>query len=100
MVKHTATSVVTIERFIIEQEKLHPEATGELSGLPGYPPELAGRVVEGQLYYAGNNSATLAVRGVHVKLTTLWEYESTICRLRRKKCCGRCAQNGSNGVME
>src|SRR5687768_1269021 len=33
VVKHTATSVVTIERFIIEQEKLHPEATGELSGL-------------------------------------------------------------------
>ena len=48
----------------------------ELTGLPGYPPELAGRVVEGQLYYAGNNSATLAVRGVHIKLTTLWEYES------------------------
>ena len=33
MVKHTATSVVTIERFIIEQEKLHPQATGELSGI-------------------------------------------------------------------
>src|ERR1700738_2736273 len=33
VVKHTATSVVTIERFIIEQEKLHPEATGERSGV-------------------------------------------------------------------
>ena len=33
MVQHTATSVVTIERFIIEQERLHPEATGELSGI-------------------------------------------------------------------
>ena len=33
MVRHTATSVVTIERFIIEQERLHPEATGELSGI-------------------------------------------------------------------
>ena len=31
MVQHTPTSVVTIERFIIEQERLHPEATGELS---------------------------------------------------------------------
>ena len=51
MVQHTATSVVTIERFIIEQERLHPEATGELSGItlgrtvwiaPGVPlePEL------------------------------------------------------------
>ena len=33
MVKHTATSVVTIERFIIEEERNHPEATGELSGV-------------------------------------------------------------------
>ena len=33
MVKHTATSVVTIERFIIEQEKLHPEATAIHSNL-------------------------------------------------------------------
>ena len=33
MVKHTATSVVTIERYIIEQERLYPEATGELSGI-------------------------------------------------------------------
>jgi fructose-1,6-bisphosphatase I len=33
VVRHTATSVVTIERFIIEQERLHPEATGELSGI-------------------------------------------------------------------
>src|SRR3989440_8765633 len=30
---HTSTSVVTIERFIMEQERLHPEATGELSNL-------------------------------------------------------------------
>ena len=34
MVQHTDVSVVTIERFIIEQEKRHaPEATGELSGI-------------------------------------------------------------------
>ena len=33
VVKHTATSVVTIERYIIEQERLFPEATGELSGI-------------------------------------------------------------------
>ena len=33
MVQHTATSVVTIERFIIEQERKFPEATGELSGI-------------------------------------------------------------------
>ena len=33
MVRHTATSVVTIERFIIEQEGRHPQATGKLSGI-------------------------------------------------------------------
>jgi Putative oxidoreductase C terminal domain len=44
--------------------------------LPGYPEELAHRVVEGQLYYAGNNSATIAIRGIHVQLTTKWEFDS------------------------
>ena len=33
MVHHTPTSVVTIDRYIIEQERLYPEATGELSGI-------------------------------------------------------------------
>jgi predicted dehydrogenase len=44
--------------------------------LAGFPEELTARVVEGQLYYAGNNSATFALRGVHVKLTTTWEFEA------------------------
>ncbi|MBI1809182.1 MAG: class 1 fructose-bisphosphatase [Gemmatimonadetes bacterium] len=33
MVHNTPTSVVTIERFIIEQEQLHAHATGDLSGI-------------------------------------------------------------------
>ena len=33
MVRNTATSVVTIGRYVIEQENLHPQATGELSGI-------------------------------------------------------------------
>ena len=33
MVTNTPTSVVTIERYVIEQERLYPEATGELSGI-------------------------------------------------------------------
>jgi predicted dehydrogenase len=41
----------------------------------GYPAELKPRVVNGQLYYAGNNTATFVLRGVHVKLITAWEYE-------------------------
>lgn len=52
MVKHTATSVVTIERFIIEQEKLHPEATGELSGVL-YDIALAAKMIANKVRNAG-----------------------------------------------
>ena len=52
MVKHTATSVVTIERFIIEQEKLHPEATGELSGIL-YDLALAAKMIANKVRSAG-----------------------------------------------
>ncbi len=52
MVKHTATSVVTIERYIIEQEKLHPEATGELSGLL-YDLALAAKMIANKVRSAG-----------------------------------------------
>ncbi len=48
----------------------------ELTGLPKYIPELALRLVNGQLYYAGNNTATFALNGVHVKLGATWEYEA------------------------
>jgi fructose-1,6-bisphosphatase I len=51
-VRHTATSVVTIERFIIEQEKLHPEATGELSGLL-YDLALAAKMIANKVRSAG-----------------------------------------------
>jgi hypothetical protein len=33
VVIHTDTSVVTIERYIIEQERRFPDATGDLSGI-------------------------------------------------------------------
>jgi fructose-1,6-bisphosphatase I len=51
-VRHTATSVVTIERFIIEQEKLHPEASGELSGLL-YDLALAAKMIANKVRSAG-----------------------------------------------
>jgi predicted dehydrogenase len=47
-----------------------------LTALPGYPAEIAGRVVNGQLYYAGNNTVNFTLRGVNVKLGTRWEYEN------------------------
>src|SRR5215212_5710352 len=51
-VKHTATSVVTIERFIIEQERLYPEATGELSGVL-YDMALAAKMIANKVRSAG-----------------------------------------------
>lgn len=52
MVKHTATSVVTIERFIIEQERQFPEATGELSGVL-YDVALAAKMIASKVRSAG-----------------------------------------------
>ena len=52
MVQHTATSVVTIDRYIIEQERLHPEATGELSGIL-YDIALAAKMITNKVRRAG-----------------------------------------------
>ena len=52
VVRHTATSVVTIERFIIEQERMHPEATGELSGIL-YDLALAAKMIALKVRSAG-----------------------------------------------
>jgi fructose-1,6-bisphosphatase I len=52
VVRHTATSVVTIERYIIEQERLHPEATGELSGIL-YDLALAAKMIANKVRSAG-----------------------------------------------
>src|ERR1700757_5474361 len=48
----SATSVITIERFIMEQERLHPEATGELSNLL-YDLCLAAKIISRQVRRAG-----------------------------------------------
>jgi fructose-1,6-bisphosphatase I len=52
VVSHTATSVVTIERFIIEQERNFPEATGELSGVL-YDVALAAKMIANKVRSAG-----------------------------------------------
>ncbi|MEP7380076.1 MAG: class 1 fructose-bisphosphatase [Gemmatimonadota bacterium] len=52
MVKHTATSVVTIERFIIEQERLFPDATGALSSIL-YDIALAAKMIASKVRRAG-----------------------------------------------
>lgn len=52
MVKHTATSVVTIERFIIEQERQFPDATGSLSSIL-YDIALAAKMISSKVRRAG-----------------------------------------------
>ncbi|MEO6443653.1 MAG: class 1 fructose-bisphosphatase [Gemmatimonadaceae bacterium] len=52
MVRHTATSVITIERFIIEQEKLSPGATGQLSAIL-YDIALAAKMISSKVRRAG-----------------------------------------------
>jgi fructose-1,6-bisphosphatase I len=52
VVQHTATSVVTIERFIIEQERQYPEATGELSGIL-YDIALSAKLISREVRRAG-----------------------------------------------
>lgn len=47
-----------------------------VTGIPGYPPELTSQVVNEQLYYAGNNTVSITLAGVHVKLNVEWEYEA------------------------
>lgn len=52
MVNHTDTSVVTIDRFIIEQERQSPDATGELSGIL-YDLALASKMISNKVRLAG-----------------------------------------------
>jgi fructose-1,6-bisphosphatase I len=52
VVRHTATSVVTSVLFIIEPERLHPEATGELSGIL-YDLALAAKMIAMKVRSAG-----------------------------------------------
>ncbi|MBA4186651.1 MAG: hypothetical protein C0467_01395 [Planctomycetaceae bacterium] len=47
-----------------------------VTGLAGYPPQLTSRAVNEQLYYAGNNTTTFTLSGVHVKIATHWEFEA------------------------
>ena len=52
MIRQSDTSVVTIDRFIIEQEALFPEATGELSGIL-YDLAVAAKMITSKVRRAG-----------------------------------------------
>ena len=49
---HSDTSIVTIDRFIIEQEGMYPEATGELSGIL-YDLAVAAKMISSKVRRAG-----------------------------------------------
>jgi fructose-1,6-bisphosphatase I len=51
-VKSQLARVITIERFILDQEELHPEATGELSNLL-YDIALAAKIINSHIRMAG-----------------------------------------------
>ena len=52
MISHSDTSIVTIDRFIIEQEATFPEATGELSGIL-YDLAVAAKMISSKVRRAG-----------------------------------------------
>ncbi|HSY82932.1 MAG TPA: class 1 fructose-bisphosphatase [Gemmatimonadaceae bacterium] len=66
MVQHTDTSVVTIERFIIEQERLYPQATGELSGIL-YDLALAAKLIANKVRSAGLADVLGATASINVQ---------------------------------
>ena len=47
-----------------------------LTGDPEFPPFLSGHVRDGKLDYYCNNSVHYTVRGIHVKLDILWNWEA------------------------
>ena len=47
-----------------------------VTGEPDFPPFLAGHVKNGKLEYYCNNSVHYTVRGVHVKLDILWNWQA------------------------
>jgi predicted dehydrogenase len=54
---------------------LDREQFAAVTGLPDFPPGLP-NVAGDRLLYAGNGTATVRLRGVHVRLTALWDYEA------------------------
>ena len=58
-------TVITIERFFLEQERMHPEATGELTDLL-YDIALAAKIISGYVRRAGLIDILGAAGGVNV----------------------------------
>jgi len=61
-----STEVMTIERFIMDQERLHPEATGELSNLL-YDVCLAAKIISRQVRRAGLSDILGAMDTINIQ---------------------------------
>jgi predicted dehydrogenase len=48
----------------------------QVTSLPDFPKSLTGYLRNGRLEYFCNNAVTYTVRGVHVRLEVLWDYEA------------------------
>jgi predicted dehydrogenase len=57
-------TVMTLEQF------------QRVTALPAFPPQLAPGVKQGQVDFDGNGEIHYQIRGVNVRLTALWHYES------------------------
>jgi predicted dehydrogenase len=47
-----------------------------VTALPAFPPQLAANVTDGRLDFQGNGEVHYSIRGIHVRLAALWNYES------------------------
>lgn len=55
---------------------ISPEDFQRVTGEPEFPQFLAGRVKDGKFEYYCNNSVHYTVRGVHIKLDILWNWQA------------------------
>jgi len=58
------TTVMTLEQF------------QRVTALPAFPPELLSNVKQGRLEYDCNGEVHYQIRGIHVRLAAIWNYES------------------------
>jgi predicted dehydrogenase len=49
----------------------------EVTGLASFPAALATQLASGQLHYTGNGRALFKLGDIHVRLSTLWEFEAS-----------------------
>lgn len=87
--------------------KLTREQFTAVTALPDFPLSLTSLVQNGQLAYAANGSVDFTLKGVHIRLSVVWEYEAapghgdtheSLARGSRAKVAIRHAPGSSGGV--